>query len=87
MQKILLHLKSISINVSAFGLAAALYTAPIHPDGWFQLRKGAHSGYKSGYVARVLWLGFVLRWNAVKRFSRYGAFEKLIQQANDGDYL
>jgi len=68
----------------------SVYLAPIPPKpiaAW----GNKHTGWKHGFVARFLWLGYVLRWGKVPAETeqarrRNRAFQHAIQQANDGDY-
>lgn len=91
MRRFIRHLKALSLNFSGFGIALAAYTAPVSYRGRFTYWKGQHSDYKSGYVVRLLWLGFVIRWNKLTqadKMARYinSPLHKAIEQANDGDY-
>lgn len=43
-----------------------LYLAPtISPAGWITAWGNRHSSWKSGFVVRFLWLGFLLRWGKI----------------------
>lgn len=69
----------------------SVYLAPIHHSGLVAAWGNKHTAWKSGFIVRVLWLGFVLRWGklpAAQRQQREAQrrINYLIQQANDGDY-
>ena len=74
----------------------SLYLAPLHRTfhwyGWPGLAWwGKHSAWKHGFVVRLMWLGFVLRWGKIPyaarpEYSRMRTWQNLIEQANDGDY-
>lgn len=64
-----------------------LYLAPtISPNGKIAVWKGRHSGWKRGFVVRVLWLGFLVRWDRVQPFipSLYSPLEWALRI--QGDY-
>lgn len=89
MRRFIKRLKALSLNFSGFGCALALYTAPIHTGGAFQIWKGKHPSYSGGYVVRALWFGFVVRWGQLTRIQRYlkSPITRMIHEANDGDYV
>jgi len=49
---------------------ANFYLAPISEKGLIAAWRGQHAQWRSGFVLRVLWLGFVVRWGYVKRKAR-----------------
>jgi hypothetical protein len=67
-----------------------VYLAPIPPhpiSAW----GNKHTGWRSGFIVRFLWLGYVLRWGKIpyavaETRRRQRAFSRAIQEANDGDY-
>lgn len=71
---------------------ATLYLAPTtSAEGWITAWKNRHSSWKHGFVVRVLWLGFILRWGKVKKAipSQYSALERAlsVQNAYPTDFL
>lgn len=69
---------------------AAIYTSPTFSEnGIIAAWKGKHSRWKHGFVVRVLWFGLVVRWGKVQSTWPYrrSMLDRLIEQANDGDYL
>lgn len=69
----------------------SVYLAPIHHSGLVAAWGNKHTAWKSGFIVRVLWFGFVLRWGKIPAqqracIQRQRAFQHAIQQANDGDY-
>jgi hypothetical protein len=41
----------------------SMYTANISYRGLVAVWPGQHAGWRQGFVLRVLWFGFVVRWN------------------------
>jgi len=76
------------LTFKGFGIITTIYVAPtISYKGWLTARKGQHSSWKHGFVCRFLWFGWLLRWGKIPYYKTpRGQFEKLIEQANDGDY-
>ena len=65
-----------------------VYTAPIHPAGWFTAWGNKHPSWRRGFIVRALWFGFVVRWSRVPFWETpRGKFLKAIEEANDGDYM
>ncbi len=66
-----------------------LYLAPrISPKSKFTAWKGCHKGWTHGFVVRVLWLGFLLRWGKVKPVvpSIFSPLEWALNQMENGGY-
>lgn len=66
-----------------------LYWAPtISAAGWITAWKNRDPNWRSGFVARFLWLGFLVRWGKIPYWQTpRGKFIKAIEEANDGDYF
>lgn len=54
------------ITFKGLGVIATAYIVPtISHEGWVAAWKNRHSRWKHGFVVRILWLGFVLRWGKI----------------------
>lgn len=57
-----------SINLHFLKCAFAVYLAPLHQGGPFLIWRNRHWDYRGGWVARILWLGLVIRWGKRRRY-------------------
>jgi hypothetical protein len=77
------------INFRCERFITTLYLAPrISPKGKLAAWEGCHRGWKRGFVVRVLWFGFLLRWDKIKPVvpSIFSSLEWAVNQMDNGGY-
>lgn len=58
------------LKFKGLGFTWTLYAVPaISHNGWIAAWWGVDAKWKHGFVVRLLWLGFVLRWGPYKKPS------------------
>ena len=78
------------LRFQGLGITSTIYTCPsFATQGVISAWKGKDAGWRGGFVVRVLWFGFVLRWARVPYLERQAkrAVERYVQRVLDAEYM